>query len=75
MTHRHGATFKPWSSGLGCLTITVDTVFVRHVGLEEVFVAELFIAQFAVGLDIEDLDLAATAGCGSEALLQVTSGL
>ena len=50
-------------------------MFVRHVGLEEVFVAELFIAQFAVGLDIEDLDLAATAGCGSEALLQVASGL
>ena len=48
-------------------------MFVRHVGLEEVFVAELFIAQFAVSLDIEDLDLATTAGCWSEALLQVSS--
>ena len=55
------------------MLITVDTVFVSHVGLEEVFVTELFIAQFAVSLNIEDLDLAATAGCRSEALLQVIS--
>ena len=57
------------------MLITVDTVFVSHVGLEEVFVTELFIAQFAVSLNIEDLDLAATAGCWSEALLQVIPGV
>ena len=50
-------------------------MFVSHVSLEEVFVTELFIAQFAVSLNIEDLDLAATAGCWSEALLQVIPGV
>ena len=57
------------------MRIAVDPVFVSHVGLEEVFATELFIAQFAVSLNIEDLDLAATAGCWSEALLQVIPGV
>jgi hypothetical protein len=41
-------------------------MLVGHVGLKEVLVAELLVAQFAVGLDIKDLDPAAGAGGRSE---------
>ena len=48
-------------------------MFVSHVSLEEVFVTELFIAQFAARLNVKYLDLTSGAGGRSEALLQIIS--
>jgi hypothetical protein len=41
-------------------------MLVGHVCLQEVFVAELLVAQLAVGLNVEDLNAAARAGCRCE---------
>ena len=49
-------------------------MFVSHVSLEEVFVTELFIAQFAVRLNVEYLGLASTARGRSEPGLQLVPG-
>ena len=48
-------------------------MLVGHVGLQEVLVAEFFVAKLTVSLNVEYLYLSTATGAGGKSLFQIRS--